>query len=136
RGALAAERGHDVPVRRHEVLLVCPDSHREAMALPQRHAGDGLVDHVGRNRRLVRCAILRHGDRAAEHAVDYQARRPPGVRGDPGDPTVKWPGPALPAATATTMFAWSRLSTAIVRRSWIPFVLPPRLMLATSKPSA
>src|SRR5204862_281014 len=36
---------------------------------------------------------------------------------DPGDSTVKWPGPELPAATATTILAWSRLSTAIVSRS-------------------
>ena len=55
---------------------------------------------------------------------------------DPGDSAVKNPGPLFPAATATTMPASSRLSTAIVRRSWMPFAPPPRLMFATSKPSS
>ena len=55
---------------------------------------------------------------------------------DPGDSTVKWPGPEFPAATAKTMFASSRLSTAMVNRSWKPWDPPPRLMLPTSKPSA
>src|SRR6266540_3271749 len=54
----------------------------------------------------------------------------------PGDSTVKCPGPLLPAATATTMFASSRSLTASISRSWTPCELPPRLMLATSKPSA
>jgi len=42
----------------------------------------------------------------------------------------------IPLEMATTMFAWSRLSTATVSRSWTPAAPPPRLMFATSKPSA
>ena len=53
-----------------------------------------------------------------------------------GEGMVLKPGPLLPAATATTISAASRLSTAMVTRSWIPCVPPPMLMFATSKPSA
>lgn len=55
---------------------------------------------------------------------------------EPGDSTVRCPGPELPLATATTMSARSRLSTATVSRSWMPWAPPPRLMLTTSMPSS
>ena len=54
---------------------------------------------------------------------------------EPGDSTVKLPGPLLPAATAEIMLAWSRLSTATVSRSWTPCAPPPRLMFTMSMPS-
>src|SRR6266446_4003340 len=55
---------------------------------------------------------------------------------DPGDSTVKWPGPEFPAATAKTMLAWSRLADGNVKRSWEAGAPAPRLMLPASKPAA
>ena len=91
---------------------------------------------------------IRHGDRVVRHvdadvvAHGHGTGRQRSRRHDPATRSCTKPGPSFPAATAETMPAWSRSSTAsLVDPSHLASDVrslpgpPPRLMFATSKPS-